>query len=821
MKVLKNSDVLRSRCGSRGFVCMAALIAVCAVHGAVAASFISPVVKAPGCDGAVFGKQVVNAREVRRATWRVTGQGVFEAFLNGDRVGDDFLKPGFTECGKCRHVYTYDVTDDFRCAPGATNILAATVTPGWWCDEMMCNAEGTPWQTGEEVAFWGELELEMSDGTKMTVPTDTSWLASYSGPVVTAGIYEGEVYDARRKVTRLRPAKINDEFKGELRPAQARIVLREDLELKPVATYLVRGTEGAADGAFGRGKVVARYADGDRITLVPGDKLVVDFGQNCSAVPSFTASGVPWAKITVRHAEMLNESNGELARGNDGPAGTPYLASLRSASASFVVTPGQGERRYQPRHTFFGYRYLLVTATARMTLSNFKSTPVTSITKEMECGSIVTGSAKVNRLIENIRWGLLSNFLSVPTDCPQRDERLGWTADTQVFMNSAAYLADTREFLSKYLADLRDAQFADGLYPCFAPHVRHVFRHWASAGWTDAGVIIPYRLWKWYGAREIIEESWESMTRYMGFLEAHEEPYRINHGDWLAFEHTIKKSDGTAGEAPDVRQIYLLNVAFRVWTAQLMREMADATGRTAAAQHYADEEAKYRARFAEQYMGADGCLKDEYKGQCNNLYMLKLGLCGNDAAVEATKRNLVENIRSHGERLQTGFLGTAILMPTLTFEVNEPALAYSLLLQEKFPSWLYSVDQGATTIWERWNGYTKEKGFGPINMNSFNHYAYGCVLEWLFAAAAGIRPNTAADGWKTFILAPHPDRRIGHLDAVYRSPAGVIESHWRYGKDGELTWTCRIPEGTTARVTPPGEATRDCGPGVHEFQCRF
>ena len=780
------------------------------------ARFISPASKRGGCDGAVFERSFANRADVRRAVWRTTAQGVYEAYLNGKRVGNDFLKPGFTESGKCRHVYSYDVTEMLRRGKGEDNHLSATVTPGWWCDAMMQSAAGTPWQTGEEVAFWGELVLEFDDGTSETVSTDEKWLASYSGPVVAAGIYEGEVYDAQRRPQRLRPARINDEFRGELRPAAAKITLRRDLTLKPHSLEVAKGTEGASDDSFGRAKVVARYGDGDCISLEPGETLVVDFGQNCAAVPSFFAQGVPWAKITVRHAEMLNESNGEHGRGNDGPAGTPYLASLRSARAAFVVTPGEGERFFQPRHTFFGYRYLAVTTDEKVALREFRSTPVSSISRDMMRGEIATGDARVNRLIENIRWGMLSNYLSIPTDCPQRDERMGWTADTQVFMKSAMYLADVYEFLGKYLADLRDAQFEDGLYPCFVPNVRHVFRHWASAGWTDAGVMIPYRLWKWYGRREVVDLHWDSMSRYMRFLASHEEPYQINHGDWLAFEHVVKKPDGTDGEAPDPRQVKLLNACFRIWTDMFMKEMAEATGRMEDARHYAEEERRHRTEFSERYVCADGTLKAEFKGQCNDLYMLKLGLCGDEAAAEATKRDLVSNIKAHGNRLQTGFLGTAILMPTLTFEANAPELAYTLLLQDRFPSWLYSVEQGATTIWERWNGYTKEKGFGPVIMNSFNHYAYGCVLEWLFAAAAGIRQEPGGIGWKRFVLAPVPDRRIGSVDAAFVSPEGRIASSWQYVGDG-WTWSFEIPAGTTAMVTPPGGTPRIYGPGCHKI----
>ena len=799
-----------------------------AVQRAVDAAFVSPQEKAPA-DGAaaVFERRFANGRAVRRATWAVTAQGVFEAFANGKRVGNDFLKPGVTECGKCRHVYSYDVTEMLDRRAGAMNVLSATVTPGWWCDQMMRPQAVKPawqrgnsqeWQLGQEIAFRGELQLELDDGSVQTVDTDESWLAAYTGPVVSAGIYEGEVYDARRKVEGLKPVRRNTEFTGELRPAMAKVTLREDLALTPRETYVVKGAEGASEEAFGVAKIVRRCENGTGVRLEPGEMLVVDFGQNCSAVPSFDVAGEAGTELEIRTSEMLNESHGEKSRGNDGPAGTPYLASLRDAYAGIRYTLKEGTQSYRPRYTYFGYRYIGVTATKPVVFTRWLSTPVSSVTKEQERGSVVTGNARVNRLIENIRWGMLSNYLSSPTDCPQRDERLGWTADTQVFMQSAAYLADTREFLGKFLADLRDAQRTNGCYMCFVPNVRHVFAPWASAGWTDAGVIIPYRLWKWYGERRFVDESWDSMVRYMDFLEGNEEPYRINHGDWLAFEHHVKLENNLSGDAMDKRQVKALNAYFRVWVAMLMREMAAATGRGAAARHYAGEEAKLRRAFAEAYVGPDGTIKDEYKGQCNDLYMLKLGLCGGAAAVEATKRDLIENIQSHGNRLQTGFLGTAILLPTLTFEAGAPELAYSLLLQDAFPSWLYSVDQGATTIWERWNGYTKEKGYGPVGMNSFNHYAYGCVLEWLFSAAAGIRPDPVQGGWRRFRLRPYPDRRLGSCSASYRSDFGTIKSAWRYAEDGRITWRFSIPKGSTALVTGMDGTTREYQAGDYELK---
>ena len=781
-----------------------------AVNGEPSICFVSPVGDPPVTAAAAeFRKVETNYEEIARAVWNVTGLGVFEVSVNGVRVGNDFLKPGFTENGKCRHVYSYDITELLNRGKGATNIFSATVSSGWWCDAMMKPVEKTPWQLGKKIAFRGELRLDYLNGENETRGTDTSWTAAYTGPVVSAGIYEGETYDAGREVTGLAPVEINCEFKGELRPATGKITLRRDLELKPVSMYVTKGARDVGADAFGKAIVLRRYKDGETVMLDRDELLVVDFGQNAAAVPQFFVSGAARTTVCIRHAEMLNEAKGEKSRGNDGPAGTPYLASLRSARAELRYTLSNRAETFMPQHTFFGYRYLAVTSDGPVRLSSFRSIPVSSVTREMERGTITTGNVRVNRLIENIRWGVLSNYLSIPTDCPQRDERMGWTADTQIFMNSAAYLLDTYDFLSKYLQDLRDAQYATGLYPCFAPNVRHVFRPWASAGWTDAGILIPYRLWKWYGRKEIVGTSWESMVRYMDFLETHEEPYQINNGDWLAFEHTYRKPNGKMSEATHPKQIRLLNIAFRVWMARLMTEMAAHIGRDDAAYHYAEEEAKFRKVFFDAYVGTDGCLKEEFRGQCNDLYVLKLGLYGNDEAATFTRRDLINNIRRHGNRLQTGFLGTAIIMPVLTFEAQAPEVAYDLLLQDQFPSWLYSVDQGATTVWERWNGYTQSEGFGPVIMNSFNHYAYGCVMEWLFAAAAGVCPDDKKPGFRHFNLKPYPDRRLGFINAVYNSPAGTIRSHWWYDADGRLHWKFSIPSGTTATVALPGDSSKE------------
>jgi len=757
------------------------------------ALFISPSEPPPPDRSvAVFERSFSTKKEVESAVWRVTGLGTFDIAVNGRAVGDDFLKPGYTECGKCRHEYTYDVKNLILPGNGVTNVLTATVTPGWWCDQLIVSKKPNPWQQGERVAFRGCLDLRYSDGTEDRVVTDESWFAAYAGPLKSAGIYEGEVYDARETATGLKPCVRNDEFKGEIRPAAAKIALRRDLTLKPAEDFCRE--------------------------LRPGELLVIDFGQNCSAVPHFTVEGSAGTELEMRFSEMLNEPGGDPKRGNDGPGGTPYLANLRRAYAGLKYTLKDGLQSYQPTFTYYGYRYVGIRASAPVAFRSFESIPVSSVTGAMECGRIETGDRRVNRLISNIRWGLLSNYLSIPTDCPQRDERFGWTADTQVFVDSAAYLADCYGFLMKYLEDLSDVQRENGAYPYFAPNCRWRFDDRANAGWADAGVIIPYRLWKRYGRCEPFRKHWAGMLRYMDYLKAHDGHDNYENADWLSLEH-LPKPDAMTQDEPYrkcVADIYYL------WDAEMMAKMAEAVGDGASAAGFVHLARALRDRFGRRYLKSDGTMLDSLKGQTMDLFALKLGLCRGEDAMRLTREDLVANIHAHGDCLQTGFLGTSILMPVLTDEAQSPALAYTLLLQDRFPSWLYSVEQGATTVWERWNGYTKEKGFGPVSMNSFNHYAYGAVIEWLFAYAAGIRIDmTAADPERRLVLAPATDRRLGYLSAEYDSPLGTVRSAWRYAEADTLVWKFAIPAGVRATVVSPFEGTVGVyGPGEHVMRMR-
>ena len=788
-----------------------------------------------------FVRELENEREVVSAKWMIASLGVFEAYVNGVKVGDDFLAPGFTHGAKTKYAFTYDVTKLVKGGRGAVNVFSAQVSAGWWRDKIVA-------YIGKKSALRSVLELTFGDGTKRLYGTSTKdWKAGVGGPVVRAGIFDGEVFDARRPMMwecrdKLGEPEANTEFTGEILPTDgAEVVLRADLAMRPVEAYAWKGVEGAngteGDGqVFGRVKVCRRFADGEALEVEPGQTLVVDFGQNAAAVPAFVFQADEGTELTALPAEMLNDGNGERSRGNDGPAGSVYRANLRIPNSGMVVkytfAAAGGNVEYMPRFTFFGYRYVSITATGRVRIKSLLSVPVTSVSKALEIGRLETGVADLNRLVSNVYWGQLSNYLSVPTDCPQRNERLGWSADTQVFCEAGAFNADTRRFFHKWMRDMRDTQDPRGGFVGVAPLAQY-----GSApmriGWSDAGVIVPYQIWKQFGDARIVDENWDAMERYMKRVDETKYEHDAVAGDsgyyqwadWLSYEKLESAGSGAFEAAPDGKRspkkdalAYwdYLGACYWLWDSQMMETMARATGRDAA--KYAAMSARAKAYLKERFFATeDGMILPVFRDmQTPALFALKLGLV-EGAAKEKTAAALRKNINDHGGCLQTGFLGTSILMDTLT-ENGMSDVAYTLLLQHKNPSWLYSVDQGATTIWERWNSYTKDKGFGPVNMNSFNHYAYGAVLAWMYRSMAGIAADPSQPGFRRIIMKPLPDRRVGYVKAEYRSAAGLVKSAWRY-EGGKWIWDFTVPEGATALVTLPGEsAAKVYGAGAHHVE---
>ena len=742
----------------------------------------------------VFRYRHVNAKDVKSAKWMTAGLGVYQLYLNGGfPLGKDFLKPGFTHAKKTKRSFTYDITAPLRKGKGEANDFGVEVGAGWWRDQIVAYA-------GKKSAFRGVIEFTYEDGTTELVGTKASeWFGCIAGPVKHAGIFDGEEYDAREWANCARQpsdefapggCERNDEFKGEILPSDgAEVCLRLDL---------------AKERGMIRKDLVVK----------PGEPLVIDFGQNCAAVPFFSFRAKRGTVLTALPGEMLNDAD-KGQRGCDGPKGSVYRENLRNAANGMRIVytfAGEGEEIYFPTYSFFGYRYISITATDEVEIKCIASMPVTSITKEMEMGSLETGVADLNKFISNVYWGQLSNYLSAPTDCPQRNERLGWMADTQVFAEAGAFNADTSRFFRKWSRDMRDSVDAEGGYPSVAPWAQYGNETF-SLGWADAGVIVPWTVWKMFGDTKILEENFDAMTKFVRKLDETKYDFEGKLGyiyaDWLSYEafETSGNSFGSWGkwkDDPDAMNYRrYLAACYWLYDARLMVQMAEALGKADEAAWFKGSAERALAYIRGKFVEADGLLLKPMRNlQTACVFALHFGVVEGKAKT-ATLELLKKNIREHGDCLQTGFLGTSFLMDALS-ECGETELCYTLLLQHKNPSWLYSVDQGATTIWERWNSYTKDKGFGPVGMNSFNHYAYGQVLGWMYRNIAGIAADPAKPGFKNIIMRPLPDKRLGSAKAEYRSRAGLITSAWRYEGD-KWIWDFTIPEGATASVTLPGE----------------
>ncbi|MDE6510882.1 MAG: glycosyl hydrolase family 18, partial [Muribaculaceae bacterium] len=434
----------------------------------------------------------------------------------------------------------------------------------------------------------------------------------------------------------------------------------------------------------------------------------------------------------------------------------------------------------------------------------------------------------------NTMWGLRSNYLSIPTDCPQRNERLGWTADTQVFAETGTYFANTRDFFHKWMRDMRDTQKESGGFPGVAPLAQYgaAPTDMSRLGWSDAGVIVPWVIWKQFDDTKIIDENWDAMEKYMNLLNDTRYDHfalRDDNGDyqwadWLSYE-PLESCSGRKDYCDDNGHWHVRPEAYDYWNylsacywlsnSEMMRDMAKATGRDYNKYDLTAKEA--REYILDSFFTSDGTFKTEILNtmQTPALFALRNNLLQGKAK-EGMLARLRQNFADHGNCLQTGFLGTSILMPTLT-ENGMSDIAYELLFQRKNPSWLYSVDNGATTIWERWNSYMLDSGMGPQGMNSFNHYAYGCVCEWMWETMAGIATNVSGAGFKRIVMRPIPDRRLGYVKAEYASAAGKIKSHWRYEGDQWL-WDFTVPVGAVAEVTLPGENTvKEYNPGIYKI----
>jgi alpha-L-rhamnosidase len=698
------------------------------------------------------------AKPVTRATLYATALGVFDLYVNGKRVTEDRFNPGWTDYAKRVYYRTYDVTGLLR--PGA-NALGAVLADGWYSGYIGWGQVRDHY--GKAPRFRGQLHLTHADGSTAVVATGPGWRAS-TGPTREADFLMGESYDARLEQPGWAEPGFDD---GKW----DRVVTGAGL--KP----LVQAHPGPPVRACGEFKP-------KKITEPKKGVYVLDLGQNFAGVARLSVSGAPGQAIRLRFAERLN------------PDGTVYTTNLRGArAADTYVCRGGGAEVWEPRFTFHGFQYVEVTGLkarpADDTVTGVALSSDTPVAGKFECSE-----AMLNRLHRNIYWTQRANFIDIPTDCPQRDERLGWTGDAQVYARTATLNADVQAFFAKWLIDLEDGQRPDGQFPMVAPV--KVAGDGGGPAWADAGVICPWTVYEVYGDRRVLGRHYPAMKRFLTFCEKRSTPELLPpakfhcFGDWLSIKADTPKD--------------VIYAAYFAHSARLTGQAAAVLGHKEDAARYSALFEKVKAAFNKAYVGRDGRIK----GNTQACYVLALAFDLVDGEKrKLAARYLVEDIEARGGHLSTGFIGTKDLMLVLS-KVGRADVAYRLLENETFPSWGFSIKHGATSIWERWDGWTPDKGFQDPGMNSFAHYSFGAVYQWVAENVGGIRTDGPA--YRKLVLAPQPGGRLRWARTTYRSVHGTIKTDWKKG-DGEFALAVTVPANTTATVLVPAARAADVTEG--------
>jgi alpha-L-rhamnosidase len=703
--------------------------------------------------------------EVRRARLYVTALGLYEVSINGRPVTDAVLRPGWTDYDRRVPYQAYDVTDLLR---GGGNAIGAILGDGWYSGVILTRRQ--LWGDRPALLALLRVELHGSDDAVL-IASDGRWRTS-TGPILMSDLYNGETYDARLELPGWDAPDFDDS------PWQPVEVLGPMIEaLSPMSG---RNASIVASQAPPIRRVEAVRPRS--VTERPGAGALFDFGQNMVGRVRLSVAAPRGTEIVLRFAEMLDD---------DGSLHTENLDTAQATDR--YICKGDGVEVYEPRFTFHGFRYLEISGAPGLDLSS-----VTGFVLHSDApltGDFTCSDELVTQLQKNIRWSQRGNWLDVPTDCPQRNERLGWTGDIQVFARTATFNMDVASFLSKYVHDLRDGQIlagvARGSYPMVIPSV---IPGAGGAGWADAGVVVPWVLYERYGDLRILERHYTSMLDYVDFLERYErgraEGVLSSLGDWLSLDAGDRGDLG--GTPPD-----LLRDAYDVYSTGLVSRIAALLGRREDSARFAARRDRVREAFVARYVGADGNMT--VATQTAYLVALHFDLLTVPAHRQAAIDGLVANIERVGH-LQTGFLGTPYLLPVLS-DIGRADLAYRLLQRTEYPGWLYPVTQGATTIWERWNGWTKERGFyEDRKANSFNHYAYGAVGEWLFRVVAGI--DTADAGYRRMLISPELGGTLTSAQAHLDTIGGRVETAWRL--DGErATLRVTIPANSSARLRLP------------------
>ncbi len=694
---------------------------------------------------------------VKKARVYATALGLYELQLNGSRVGDDYFTPGWTSYDTRLQYQTYDVTDLLI---EGENELQGLLGNGWYKGNL--GWEGNDEIFGNRLALLAQMHVEFDDGKEVVITTNQDWEAAES-QIRTSELYHGETFDASMEVEHTEPVELLDHTKDILVAQENEPVRKIDV-LSPV-----------------------------EVIQTPRGETVLDFGQNMVGWVAFDIEGKRGQEVEIKHAEILDAD------------GNFYTANLRTAKqTNKYILSGKGKETFEPYFSFQGFRYveLIGFEENQINLKNFRGVVLHSdmeITGDFTCSDPI-----INQLQHNILWGLKGNFLDVPTDCPQRDERLGWTGDAQMFIRTASYLANVGPFFKKWLRDLEADQDNEGGVPFVVPNVLHSDmeepqdkteqKPYSSAAWGDAAVICPWTIYIAYGDERILAEQYESMKAWIAYIKSQgENPYLWNtgfhFGDWLALD---SKPDSYIG-ATDRPYIA---TAFFAYSTSLVKRTAKVLGKMEDYQYFEELEGNIVRTLTDEFITPNGKLA--VPTQTGQILALMFDLLDSNAKDRAVLK-LKELLEESDYHLTTGFVGTPYLNHVLTENGMNDA-AYKLLFQKDYPSWLYQITKGATTIWEHWDGIKEDGTFWSTDMNSFNHYAYGAIGDWLYRKVAGIELNEEKPGFKDFMIKPYIGEGLDFAEANLESPHGKIRSAWKKDEVGNVQLEVTVPPNTTATI---------------------
>ncbi len=711
----------------------------------------------------LFRKEFQLTRSIASARIYVTSHGFYEIEINGKKVGDQVLTPGWTSYSKRLQYQVFDVT---KMLAKGNNAIGAMLGDGWYRGTL---AWGNNWAVyGKKLGILLQMKITYSDGSVATVISDETWKASKDGPIRMDDIYNGETYDATINITGWSNAGFID----------------KNWKSVNIGNYILNNliaSEGSPVRKIQEIKPV-------KIFRTPKGDLIVDMGQNMVGWLRLKVSGKKGTVVTLRHAEVLDKK-GEF-----------YTENLRAAKCQLTYTlSGEGVETYEPRFTFMGFRFVEVKGfPGDLTTDNLTGVVVHSdmpVTGTYECSNPL-----INQLQHNIQWGQKGNFVDVPTDCPQRDERLGWTGDAQAFCRTAAFNMNVSSFFTKWLKDVAADQKPGGEVPDVIPDILNKqgsFTAQPSAGWGDVAVIAPWTMYLVYGDKNFLENQYQSMKAWVEYIRKKAGDSFIwkggsKYGDWLFYHPPVNNHT----EADGYTEHDFIATAFFAYSSSLLADAAKALGKTEDEKTYTDLYNKIKNVFIYEYVTNAGRVGTN--SQTSYVLALKFNLLPDNLRSKAAEF-LNDDIKNRDNHLSTGFLGTPYLCHVLSSN-GYTETAYDLLLQESYPSWLYPVKMGATTIWERWDGEKTDSTFEDAGMNSFNHYAYGAIGDWMYRVSAGI--ETAGAGYKHIIIQPHPTGKLTYSKATFESSYGTIASGWER-KDGKVIVKVKIPANTTATIILP------------------